>query len=126
SSSVRDSFARLRCERTGPRFRLDRHAALQGWRITADTSMIPDSLRIIHRPEKIGARLIPGHRDGDLITGAFNRPAVGTVVGRKTRLSYPEIGSWVKREPLPATRFMAGSGGGWIAASLVLRDRVRV
>ncbi|WP_209428260.1 hypothetical protein, partial [Pararhodobacter sp. SW119] len=31
-------------------------------------------------------------------------------------------GDW---KPLPATPFMAGSGGGWIAASLVLKDRKR-
>jgi hypothetical protein len=57
-------------------------------------------LRIIHRPEEIEARLVPGHcgmrRDrgrrcgrvsptNDLIKGAFNRSAVGTVVERKTR-----------------------------------------
>ena len=33
------------------------------------------------------------------------------------------LGYWGKREPLPATPFMAGSGGGWIANSLVYRDR---
>ncbi len=31
-----------------------------------------------------------------------------------------------KIEPLPATPFMAGSGGGWIALGLVVRDRFRV
>ena len=31
-----------------------------------------------------------------------------------------------KIEPLPATPFMAGSGGGWIAMGLVLKDRFRV
>ena len=33
------------------------------------------------------------------------------------------LGSWSKREPLPATPFMAGSGGGWIANSLVYQGR---
>ena len=51
----------------------------------AGTSMVPEKLRIINRPEEIEARLIPGHWEGDLIKGAFNRSAVGTVVERKTR-----------------------------------------
>ena len=46
--------------------------------------MVPESLRIIHRPQEIEARLIPGHW-GDLIKGAFNRSSVGTLVERKPR-----------------------------------------
>ena len=51
----------------------------------AGSSMVPESLRIIHRPEEIEARIIPGHWEGDLIKGAFNRSSVGTLVERKTR-----------------------------------------
>jgi len=55
----------------------------------AGTSMVPESLRIINRPEEIEARLVPGHwplgecvhspvscQDGDLIKGAFNRSSL--------------------------------------------------
>ena len=51
----------------------------------AGSSMVPESLRITHRPEEIEARLIPGHWEGDLIKGAFNRSSVGTLAERKTR-----------------------------------------
>src|SRR5512143_1901913 len=51
----------------------------------AGRSMVPESLRIIHRPEEIAARRVPGHWEGDLVKGAFNRSSVGTLVERKTR-----------------------------------------
>lgn len=48
-------------------------------------SFVPDELRICHRPEDIAHRLLPGHWEGDLIKGAFNRCAVGVLVERQTR-----------------------------------------
>src|SRR5512134_3042088 len=51
----------------------------------AGRSMVPETLRIVHRPEEIEARLVPGHWEGDLLKGAFNRSSVGTLVERKTR-----------------------------------------
>jgi IS30 family transposase len=54
-------------------------------RTAAGSAMVPESLRIINRPDEIEARLVLGHWEGDLIKGAFNRSSVGTLVERKTR-----------------------------------------
>ncbi len=73
----REMIEALRQQRSkrGPR----RHRTL------ASSPMVPDELRIRHRPEEIEGRLAPGHWEGDFIKGAFNRSAVGTLVERKTR-----------------------------------------
>ena len=51
----------------------------------AGGGFVPEALRIVHRPEEIALRQWPGHWEGDLIKGAFNRSCVGTLVERKTR-----------------------------------------
>ncbi|WP_410617523.1 IS30 family transposase [Amycolatopsis sp. lyj-109] len=67
------------CLRTGRALRKPRRQA------QARRSRIPDPVAISDRPAEAADRAVPGHWEGDLILGAANGSAIGTLVERTSR-----------------------------------------
>ena len=101
SSDLRRELTR--CLRTG-RKRRRPHGSPKSWGTVSNKVMIAE------RPSEVADRKVPGHWEGDLISGEHNKSAVGTLVERSSRLtlllhlpngkSAPDVESALKRAML--------------------------
>jgi transposase, IS30 family len=67
-----------RCLRTGRQLRKP------GRRAGQRKNRIPDMVNIADRPQEADDRAVPGHWEGDLMIGKYNKTAIGTLVERTT------------------------------------------
>lgn len=70
------------CLRSGRARRITRTEARQ--RRSDGRGRIPGMVNIVEREEEVAERRVPGHWEGDLITGKGNASAIGTLVERVT------------------------------------------
>jgi transposase, IS30 family len=90
------------CLRTGRALRKPRR------RPDARRERIKDKVMIVDRPAEVEDRAVPGHWEGDLITGTENRSAIGTLVERSTRFTMllhlpDDHGAFAVRDAIAAT-----------------------
>ncbi len=65
--------------------RIERRTQSQHHRSKTGTSSIPNLVSISERPADVEDRAVPGHWEGDLMVGAYNRSAVATLLERASR-----------------------------------------